>query len=151
MGRYIGPLALKGLNTYALLAIVYINKRTCNFYKFLNTYFTGDNIYQEELVILTNKLRPLLPYSIHTYVLFEFVLKWLLYICISHKTARVVKSCPPWATIPMKTIVNVTIILYLIWKMTYLRGHVCAREILNKLCIKQTITWFHANECIVYM
>ena len=45
-----------------------------------------------------------------------------MYLCISHKTARVMKSCPHWVTIPMKTIVNDTIILYLIWKMTYLRA-----------------------------
>ena len=31
------------------------------------------------------------------------------------------------------------------------RTPTCAREILNKLHIKQTITWSHANECIVYV
>ena len=31
------------------------------------------------------------------------------------------------------------------------RTPTCAREILNKLHLKQIITWSHANECIVYV
>ena len=46
-----------------------------------------------------------------------------LSVCISHKTARVMKSCPPWVTTPMKTIVKDTI-LYLKWKITYLERNI---------------------------